>query len=242
MADYSNALGAPRPGFDERDWHLLLNAQLDLLAGMGALTALLVTLPAAERPTSASLDVYVNPGMYLKADRTEAVFAGATLTIAADNAINYVWLDAAGAPQQSTTGYPAAGTAHAPLATVTAASGAIASIVDDRIGLVVGNRALGLDYLALTVDDSGGAVGVDTGATNGLKLGTAATQKLGFWGATPVVRPASASQAAVTMASVGATNSSDVSATINANFTALATLVNQLRADLVTVGAIKGSA
>jgi hypothetical protein len=57
------------------------------------------------------------------------------------------------------------------------------------------------------------------GSTSGLKIGTAATQKLGFYGATPVVRPtgtpAAASDPATTMA-----------------------LVNSLRASLIALGLI----
>jgi len=40
---------------------------------------------------------------------------------------------------------------------------------------------------------------LDLGTTTGSKLGTAADQKLGLWGVTPVVQPAGAAQAAVTL-------------------------------------------
>lgn len=94
--------------------------------------------------------------------------------------------------------------------------------------------------------DAGGphADGIQIGATG---------EKLGLLGATPVVRPVSADQTALTdstggsvsnatLAAVGATNSGDVSATINANFAKTAELVNALRSALVSLGAIKGSA
>lgn len=87
----------------------------------------------------------------------------------------------------------------------------------------------------------------------GYKVGTAATQKVGFFGATPVVQPSGAAEGALTdstggstanatLAAVGATNSGDVSATINANFAKTAVLLNKLRAELVALGLIKGSA
>lgn len=75
------------------------------------------------------------------------------------------------------------------------------------------------------------------GQTTGSKLGSAATEKLAFWGATPIVQPASANQADVTQ-TAGATYTATEQAMLNA----LKTLVNQLRADLVAAGIIKGSA
>jgi hypothetical protein len=90
------------------------------------------------------------------------------------------------------------------------------------------------------------------GTTTGSKIGTAATQKLGFWNATPAVQPSGASQAALTdssggtadgtVSAVGATNSGDVSGTINNNFKEVVTLLNAIRSALVTVGIIKGAA
>jgi hypothetical protein len=100
------------------------------------------------------------------------------------------------------------------------------------------------------------------GTTTGTKVGTATTQKLGFYNSTAVVQPASANQAAVTtttgaaVAATGSTNSSPYGYTTSAqadaivtnvntlrvDVLALATLVNQLRSELVTLGLIKGSA
>lgn len=112
---------------------------------------------------------------------------------------------------------------------------------------------------------------IAVGTTTGTKVGTAAAQKLGKWGAAPIVQPASANQAALAaLTTVALTNSttgtatttlndvggSYTQATLNNNFATLAvqhsavladlaalrTLVNQLRADLVAAGNIKGSA
>jgi hypothetical protein len=76
------------------------------------------------------------------------------------------------------------------------------------------------------------------GTTTGSKIGTAVTQKLGFFNATPVVQPASAAQAAVV--TTGASTSAYGYTEAQAN--AIVTLVNRLRADLVTLGLIKGAA
>lgn len=86
----------------------------------------------------------------------------------------------------------------------------------------------------------------------GLQVAKATTEKVGFYNATPVVQPSGATQGALTdstggavdgtLAAVGATNGSDVSAAINNNFADLASRVNALRSALVTLGLIKGSA
>ena len=92
--------------------------------------------------------------------------------------------------------------------------------------------------------DSTLAEGIDiaTGTTTGSMIGTAATQKLGFFGASPVVQPASANQATYSEAT-------DVSGadTVNASaivleFAKISTLLNQLRYDLISLGIIKGAA
>lgn len=76
------------------------------------------------------------------------------------------------------------------------------------------------------------------GTSTGSQIGTAAAQKLGFYGATPIVQPSGASQAAV--ATTAATNSSPYGFS-QAQADGLVALVNELRAALVAVGIIKGS-
>lgn len=80
------------------------------------------------------------------------------------------------------------------------------------------------------------------GTTTGTKIGTGATQKLGFWNATPVVQPVGAAQAAVTP-STSFTGSDTVDkATVLAAVQAVETLANALRTALVNAGIIKGAA
>lgn len=93
---------------------------------------------------------------------------------------------------------------------------------------------------------------VALGTTTGTKIGTAVTQKLGFFNATPVVQPSGAAQAALTdstggsadgtLAAVTDTSMSDQSGTINNNFTELYTLLTAIRTALVNLGVIKGAA
>ena len=78
---------------------------------------------------------------------------------------------------------------------------------------------------------------IQLGTTTGSKIGTATAQKLGFWGVTPVIQPASGDQAVVS-GTADSTYSGNEVTLIND----IATLVNQLRSDLIDAGVIKGSA
>jgi hypothetical protein len=103
-----------------------------------------------------------------------------------------------------------------------------------------------------------GGVDVALDSTTGSKLGTGSTQRLGFWGATPTQRPASADQAAVAMnitdgeftaLTIPDTYSTGEFVTFRGKCEELAddvraheTLLNSLRSALVNAGIIKGSA
>jgi hypothetical protein len=95
----------------------------------------------------------------------------------------------------------------------------------------------------------------------GVQEGQSAADLVGFYGATPVVQPSGSSQAAVTAVTDGSTGAAaatngiqPLTATYNSTLlinaiatlaqlgNANATLVNKLRADLVSLGLIKGSA
>lgn len=65
------------------------------------------------------------------------------------------------------------------------------------------------------------------------------TDKIGFYGATPVVQPSGSSQAAVS--TTAATTTTPWGFTTSTQANAIVTLVNKMRADLVTLGLIKGS-
>jgi len=99
--------------------------------------------------------------------------------------------------------------------------------------------------MALRVTYSSGSVtwidayDLVVGSTTGTKIGTATSQKLGFWNVTPVAQPTSANQAAV--ATTAATNVAPYGFTTAAQADGIITLLNQIRSDLVSVGIIKGS-
>lgn len=81
---------------------------------------------------------------------------------------------------------------------------------------------------------------------DGVLLFETAADKGGFWGAAPVVQPSGAAQAAAPAGAIAAAaganpTKAEYDAAV-AQVNALTTLVNKLRADLVTVGMIKGAA
>ena len=138
--------------------------------------------------------------------------------------------------------------------TFNGATGVNKILMQDNLasGLVIGEASNSYITFVTTNSSEGISVGktitmadatniaVDT--TTGTKIGTATSQKIGFWNATPVIQQASAAQAAVTP-STDFTGADTVDkATVLAAVQAVETLVNRLRLDLVTVGIIKGAA
>ena len=118
--------------------------------------------------------------------------------------------------------------------------GSLTGLVDDESPALGGD----LDCNGNDLTDVGNVTLADgsniiVNTTTGTKIGTAVGQKIGFWNATPIVQRASDSQAAVV--GTAATNSTPYGYS-QAQADAIVTLVNELRAALVAVGIIKGSA
>ena len=79
-------------------------------------------------------------------------------------------------------------------------------------------------------------------------IGASVTEKFAFWGKTPVIQPTATAQSAMSTTAVTTLvttpTATDIATVVNAVIArqeAVVTLVNRLRADLVTVGIIKGS-
>lgn len=98
--------------------------------------------------------------------------------------------------------------------------------------------------------DSGSNVIHSPQSPDGVQYGRSATDLVGFFGATPVVQPTAAAQAAITDSSGGAaaptTGVAALTATYNSAIiaNAIATVIaqtNAMRTALVNLGAIKGS-
>lgn len=86
------------------------------------------------------------------------------------------------------------------------------------------------------------------GNPDGNVIGQSASELIGFYGATPVSQPTATAQSAVATTTLTTIGSTTLTATDLTNLnalvtrcTALTTLVNRLRSDLVTLGLVKGS-
>lgn len=86
--------------------------------------------------------------------------------------------------------------------------------------------------------------------SDGFQVGKTATSLVGFYGATPIVQPTNAAQAAITDTSGGTASAttglqaltSTYNSTLIANaISTNAALVNQIRTALVNLGVIKGA-
>lgn len=89
------------------------------------------------------------------------------------------------------------------------------------------------------------AVNISVGTTNGTQIATSETQKLGFFGATPVVRPSapasltnnmSATSTDDALESIGDTSAGDVSPAIERNLTELKDEIDTIRTLIIDLG------
>ena len=80
-------------------------------------------------------------------------------------------------------------------------------------------------------------VNMEFSPTTGTRIGTAITQKIGFYNATPIIQRSGSAQAAV-----GGTADGTYSVGEQDMINDLVTLTNELRAALVAIGIIKGAA
>jgi len=199
----------------------------------------------AEIP-SASLNVAVKPGSFISSAGTIVNYAGTASFACTTGTTNYLWLTDAGVLTKNTTGFPTtAPIVH--LAVVLAGATTITSITDARIAYVSGGAVSG--YLPLGGGTLADPANIVLGTSTGTKIGTAVSQKLGFFNATPVVQPSGAAQAAITDSSGGtpSTTVADVGASfsqtgLNNIHASILNELNAIRSALVTLGIIKGSA
>lgn len=228
------------PAYNDTGWNTVIDANFDDLDASplyGGLCCSLKEVP------SGSLNVKVSAGRYRKADGTLGTYAGTASQALTPSATNSLYLTDAGALTVSTSGWPAA--FHVPLAVAVCGATTVTTLTDSRVPLgSCGADMAGL-YLPLAASDAAATLVVHTGATNGVKVGGAVTDKLGFWGAVPVVQPSGANQATITDSS-GGTASFTIAAIADApTADAVASLARQvaaIRSALVSAGILKGSA
>ncbi|WP_165251181.1 hypothetical protein [Paludisphaera soli] len=195
------------PDFDERDWHLIVNAGIEAVEALTSLTSLHVT---SHEVPSTTLSVDVAPGVYEKQDGTFGTYAGETGVAIPASSTRYLWLNSSGVLTQGAA-WPS--TAMIRLAVVVSGATTITSVSDARTPFRVAGMgtAAWLPLAGGTLDD-GADIAVGTGS--GTMIGTATGQKLGFYGAAPVVQqgPFTTSYATETMSRSGYTASPMTSA------------------------------
>ncbi len=190
------------PGTGDRTWNVPVNGNAQILDGLAPVGALAVV--TTEVP-SATLCVRVAAGSYKRQDGTIATYAGISSQTLGASATSYLYLDltSAGAFTVSTIGYPT--TAHVRLAVVSTGASTITSITDARIAFVVAGSMVDGANLSL-------------GTATGTQIGTAANQKLAFFGKTPVVQPT------MGVATAGTAYTSNEQAMLNAVYNAIRAL------------------
>jgi hypothetical protein len=190
-ASYTSNIKLAKPAVADRNWNLPLNANADLLDGLAPIGGLCVT--PAEVP-SASLEVRVAAGRFRRRDGTIGSFDGAAAVAVPPETTSVVFLNDDGSLMVAPA-FPA--TAHVPLAAVVAGPSAITAILDHRVvcGVVGSDSA---PYLPLSGGTLAEGANLSLGTAQGTRIGTSASQKLGFWNAAPTVRPAAITQQYVT--------------------------------------------
>jgi hypothetical protein len=160
------------PALGDTGWAVPVNgncALLDALLPVGSLAVTTTEVP------SATLNVAVAAGTYIKQDGTIGNFAGSALQAMGSSSTQVLYLDLTNSGALTVAAaYPT--TPHVALATVVAGATTISSITDNRQCFnVVGSWADG--------------VNITLGSATGTQIATAATQKLGFFGKTPTTQP-----------------------------------------------------
>jgi len=183
---YTPNVGLAQPASGDQTWNVPLNANstlLDVLAPVGNLCVTTTEIP------SASCNVHIAAGQFVKQDGSIGTFAGVASQGCTANATSAVYLDGANAWALTVAAsYPA--TPHVRLAAVVAGASTITSIVDNRQCFTVcGSIAEG--------------VNLTLGSSTGTQIATAASQKLGFYGATPVVQPAATTDLRTALINLG---------------------------------------
>jgi hypothetical protein len=226
----ANAL-LQKPATADRNWDVPLNANSDFLDGVAAIGRLLVT--PTETP-SATLNVRVTAGTYVKSDGSVGSFPGAGSYGLPASTSTALWLTDPGVLSASAA-FPT--TPHVRLATVVTGPGSVQSVTDERIGPrtcgtgVVASGAGATPAGPETVSVPFSVVSPSTGVTTFAADPT--VPAVGFFGAAPATQ--APALAAITDATTGVASASvvDVGSTfsqalIDNNFATLTARVNAL--------------
>ncbi len=188
-------LGLLIPGTGQANWQILADLLFTLLDNQAPIGGLAVapSNPIAATGLPSNLLVNVSAGAFVQAAGSIYAYAGATGVTLPASATTCLWLTDAGALTQGAT-FPAGNIVR--LASVTTSGTAVTAIVDKRVAIPSAGAGLGGLFLPLAASDVAAVVVVHAGTSHGLQIGGAASDLLGFRGATPVVQPSGAAQAA----------------------------------------------
>jgi hypothetical protein len=215
-----------KPATADRNWDVPINANADFLDGVSAIGRLVVT--PTEVP-SATLNVRVTTGSYVKADGTIGVFPGVASYALPASSTTYLWLTDPGALTASSA-FPT--TAHVRLAHVVTGPTTVQAVVDERVGPKTSGTGLG--FVLKSGDTMTGTLSVvSAGSGSPALVVNPNGPAVGFFGVTPASQAASLAPlvdnstgtASNAVADVGPTFSQVV---IDGNFATLAAKVNAL--------------
>lgn len=187
---YTAEMALPYWQLDDTDWHVQYQTTCEMVSA-SALGQLAVSPadPGATAPLpSTSLKVDVAAGSFRSSGGILVDYAGSTGNLLTSSSTIYLWLDDTGA---LTTGsaFPSSGTNFVRLAIVTTDASTVTAIEDARVfAMSFGDASSGTSYIDKAGDTITDGANFAFGTTTGSQLGTAADQKLGFYGATPVVQ------------------------------------------------------
>ena len=239
---YSANARLQKPAPSDRQWDAPINANTDTLDALTAIGSLVVT--TTETP-SASLQVRVAPGSFVRADGTVGTFGGLVAVAVPASTTVALWLDGSG---QLTSGPTFPTSAHLRLAQVTAGTATIQQVNDARVQCATAGSGLG--FVLKAGDTINGALTVAApsagGGTSPVVVADPVNRLVGFFGATPATQaPAVAplvglagSTTADALVDVG---NSFSQAVLNNNFASVAAKVDALIATLKRHGLMASS-
>ena len=193
---YSPNLKLATPAPDDPDWNNALDANRQILDRQNAIGDLAVT--THEQP-SASLMVDIAAGVFLNQAGAIVTYAGAMGVAVTASAVTSLYLTPAGVLTQSRTGFPVGTAPYIPLATIVSGTSTITSITDARCVFPV----VGSPFLLLSGGTLADGANIALGTATGTQFGTAATEKLAFFGATPIVQPVNTSDLRAALIALG---------------------------------------
>ena len=230
---YSANARLQKPGTSDRQWDVPINANTDALDAMTAVGSLVVT--TTETP-SATLQVRVSAGTFVKSDGTLGSSLGTPILAVPASSTAYLWLDGSGS-MVSGSAFPTS--AHLRLAHVVSGATSISQVVDERVQCMVAGSGLG--FVLKAGDTISGSLTISAPTPGGgnapLVVADPVNRLIGFFGATastqaPSINSLTASTGATASDSLADVGTSFSQATLNNNFASLAAKVDALIAAL----------